>query len=300
MDFLSFEKGNFGSPDRIKSKKVFHATALLVAFSLLLSALFGLVACSPTSEAVKELSEKDKAAVLLAATAAETQNGTRLSERDFMLSIALDGAEETLFFAQGTAIRETSDTNPLMSGKMTQIRDGSASTFDIYYKAGAYYTAKGESKFYTVINKDVFTKQFVFAAVPVPSPDCVSKVETAESSEGTIYRFWADPLCFTEELKGLLGDDLYTICKLKKAQKDKTAYGTLVLEYLIDSKGSLKTFNLKCPVTLQDTPPYLPGQAAEESDYVKTFDLSFTVSVKSTGDDLSVTLPTTSEFTLIR
>lgn len=275
-----------------------HATALLVALCLLLCGVCGLCGCEAKVEEPDGLTQAELNAVRLAASAAKSQNESLLIEKDFMLSVAPSDGTETVFFAQGSAICEKG-TNPLMSGKMTQIQGGSASTFDIYYKAGAYYTAKGESKFYTVLDKDLFTKQFIFADALVLDPNYVTEVQTAESADGTIYKFKTDASHFAEELYGLFGTDIYTICGIKKAQEDKTSYAELCVEYLIDSNGALKTRNIKFSVTLHDTPPYLPGEAANEADYVKTFDVTYTVTVTSTASELSVTLPTTSEFTLI-
>ena len=299
MKFLNFTKRIFLKLNPTKRKKVFsRATTYLVAFSLLICSACFLWSCEPGEKEPDGLTQEELDAVRLAKSVAKAHNGKLLLEKDFMLSVAPSDGTETAFFAQGSAVCEKG-TNPLMSGKMTQIQDGSASTFDIYYKAGAYYTAKGENKFYTVIDKELFTKQFIFADALVLDPNHVEDVETAESADGTIYKFKAEPEAFIDELQGLLGDDIYSICGIKKAVKSKTSYSNLWVELLIDGEGALKTENIKFSVTLHDTPPYLPGEEVNEADYAKTFNVDYTVTVTSTDSNLSVTVPTTSEFILI-
>lgn len=299
MKFLNFTKRIFLRLNLTKRKNVLnHATTYLVAFSLLVGFTCCLWSCESKEQEPEGLTQEELDAVRLAESAAKAHNGKLLIEKDFMISVTPSEGTETAFFAQGSAVCEKG-TNPLMSGKMTQIQDGSASTFDIYYKAGAYYTAKGENKFYAVIDKELFTKQFIFADALVLDQNHVKDVETAESANGTIYKFKAEPEAFTNELQGLLGDDIYSICGIKKAVKSKTSYSNLWVELLIDSEGALKTENIKFSVTLHDTPPYLPGEKVNEADYAKTFNVDYTVTVTSTDSNLSVTVPTTSEFILI-
>ncbi len=228
--------------------------------------------------------------------AVEAFNGEDVRSTAFALNVSEKGKEESVFFSQGT-VNYRRNAPVAMSGRMTQIYKGSATTADIYYKAGAYYRSDKDNKYYLVMERDSFLKQFMCSNLPAVTADKANSVRTAETAAGTKYSLVTE--LDRDTLTDLFGDSLYSACSLKKPQKDKTAFGKAELSCVVGEDGSLHSLKLTTTATVYDTPPYYPNYSVEEKSLTRSFDLSYEISVKALGDGIEIVVPKTEDFVFL-
>jgi len=212
------------------------------------------------------------------------------------VSEAGKGKEESLFFTQGTASYRKG-APVAMSGRMTQIQKGVGSSANMYYKAGAYYRDSGESKYYLIMDRDAFLKQFICTDVLLFAEGEVTSAHTATTGAGTKYTLslGAD----TAALNGIFGDTLFNNCGLRKARRDKVVYDKVQYTYVVSTEGKLVSFAVNASATLYDTPAYYPNYSVDEESLKHSFDISFELTVKATGNSVVIEVPKTEDFVFI-
>lgn len=257
--------------------------------ALVLALLIALAACGAETKA--ELPDLNPIA-----KAVEGFNGEDTRAVSFVLNISEEGKEESVFFSQGNASYRVS-APVAMSGRMTQIYKGAGTTADIYYKAGAYYRSDEESKYYLVMDRESFLKQFMCTDLPVVTADKVSTARVAETGAGTKYSLAAE--IDRETLTNIFGDSLYSACSLKKPQRDKTAFDKIACDYVIGKNGGLISFKLTATAMVYDTPPYYPNYQVPSQELMRSFDLSYEISVKGFGAEVEIVVPNTDDFVFL-
>lgn len=225
-------------------------------------------------------------------------NGADPRHTAFTLNVseAGKGKEESLFFTQGTASYRKG-APVAMSGRMTQIQKGAGSSANVYYKAGAYYRDSGEGKYYLIMDRAAFLKQFICTDALLFVEGDVTSVRTATTGAGTKYTLslGAD----TAALNGIFADTLFNNCGLRKAQRDKVYYDKVQYTYVVNAEGKLASFAVNAAVTVYDTPAYYPNYSVDEESLKHSFDISFELTVKATGNSVEIEVPKTEDYVFI-
>lgn len=259
----------------------------LIALMLALLAVF--TACGGEAEAkIPDLAEVVRAV--------EGFNAEDTRQVAFLLNISEEGKDESVFFSQGNASYRVS-APVAMSGRMTQIYKGAGSTADIYYKAGAYYLSDDSSKFYQVMDREEFLKQFICCQLPAAETERVRKGKTTETEAGIKYSLTAE--LDRDVLVNIFAESLYSACSLKKPQRDKTLFKNTACDYVVGEDGSLRSFKLTTTATVYDTPAYYPNYKVDEKTLARSFDLSYEISVKAFGDKVEIEVPKTEDFVFL-
>lgn len=226
-------------------------------------------------------------------SAVEAYNG----EEAFCIAFAFDlkkqGDEESLVFTQGTISCRT-DGALALSGRVTQVENGEGITYDVFYKAGAYYRSGKAGKFYMAMDGGDMLSSFFCTDVPVPGDGDVSAARTAQT-DGVKYVYTAGGL----PALSIVEASLYGYCGLRKPVREKTRCDEAEYSYVLDGDGALSSFKVSASATLFETAPYYPSYAVPESELTCGFQFSLDITVKARGGDVTVETPDTSEYVFL-
>ncbi len=258
----------------------------LAALILPLCLLFS--ACAETPERIAD-EDIESARSAVAAFNAETRRDTV-----FRFSVSKSGEEDVMFFTAGNAAVQK-EAPIAMSGRITQIEGGAAVTGDMYYKAGAYYYDNG-GKYYMIMDRESFLRQFFCADVPFPDSESLDSLRKAESSGGMKYEFEGDS--DAESFASMFAEDLYKVVGLRRVDRDKTVYGAASYSYVVND-GALTAVKIGFEVTVYDTAAYYPNYTPTEDELKHCFYVNFELSVTATGSDVNIITPNTEDYTFI-
>ncbi len=235
----------------------------------------------------------DSSDVAVVSAAVESFNGETLRDTVFRLSFSEKDADEVLFYTSGNAAVRN-EAPIAMSGRMTQIEHGNAITADMFYKAGAYYYENGSGKYYLVMNRESFLKQFFCADVPMPdSPYALRK---AESSGGLKYEFGAKGS--DSVFQALFADAVYDAAPLRRVDRKRTTFGNGLFSYVIKD-GSLTAVTISFDVSMYDTPAYYPNYTPTDAELMHEYTVTYELTVTNTGDSVNITVPNTEDYTFL-
>ncbi len=226
-------------------------------------------------------------------TAVQAYNAADTRLCAFAFDMREEGADEPLVFIQGSAAYKCSSPVAL-SGRVTQVKDGEGTTSDIYYKAGAYYSAGSGGSYYIPMDSADMLSAYFCLPVPLPDEAGITGLRTAET-DGKKYVYTAS----AAEALPSLADNLYGFCALRKPAREKTECREAEYSYVIASDGSLQGFKVTASFTLHDTAPYYPAYSVPESALAKSFSISLEITVKQLGGSVQIYSPDTSEFTFL-
>lgn len=213
--------------------------------------------------------------------------------RSTVVRLSVGEGDTTLFFTEGTYSYDRAHP-VVMSGKTTQLINGTADTMDVYYKAGAYYRDSKTGKYYASMEKDGFLQQHLCVNLPICDVVGATKVIVSETAVGTKYDFDYVDVDFCD----LVFDESFQLYSgLHSYVEEKTVYENGCFSYVIGDDGSLKSFSLSCQAVLYDTPGYYPtGYTPTEDELKKVLDIRYEVSVKDLGDAVEIKSPNTDDY----
>ncbi len=245
-----------------------------------------LASCASAPESAPDLTALEQAV--------REYNEQSLRETAFRLGVSEKDKDEVLFFTSGNSALRKSD--PIaMSGRMTQIENGNATTGDIFYKAGAYYYDSGYGKYYTVMDRAEFLAQFICADFPYSAENAHS-YKTAETDGGVKHSYKAD--CLPELFASLYGESIYQAAALRKPDRARTEFSEASYEYIIKN-GKLKAAKLVFTATLYDSAAYYPAYTPTDSELKHEYTVTVELSVTATGEGIEIVVPDTKEYTFL-
>ena len=190
----------------------------------------------------------------------------------FTLNITFGEEEKaTLLFAMGSF--EADYENNTLSAEMARTVLASASRVSLSYDGSVCKTTvDGEE------HTEEMTPEAVFGGLIYTRPFLPEDLENSRvtlSSDGlyTVKCKTAD----STRLFGLLGDDIYQIAKINVPKKEKMYCSDAVFTYRIKD-GKICDYGLSYEVHLFETPPYIPNQKVDESDYELVLWVDFSAS----------------------
>lgn len=242
----------------------------------------------------EDAGEKDIALNGTVKAAVAAYNGQSAVSFAYAFDMKEHGADKSLMFTQGTVSYRNEDKLSL-SGRVTQVSYGEGTTFDVYYKAGAYYWDSGSGKFYLGMDKSEMLNAFFCVPAAMPEEGELCGFRCAQTGGGTKYVYSAN----TTTALYLFETNMYGYCGLRKPVREKTEFSETEYSYIVDENGALKGFKVSTQVTLYDTAPYYPSYSVPESDLKHSFDISLEITVKAVGDGVTVEVPNTSEYVFL-
>lgn len=203
------------------------------------------------------------------AAACEKHAGAHDVKAKFRLNMTFEDGAYTLLFSQGNYEAELGD-DVYVSVKASQNYLGRPSALEAEYKDGVY-SATGE----TVAPSDFFG-QLLFVQPFVPDEKFISSVREVSTGSGTGAVFAlrdAFDLLFP-----LLGEDIYEIAMIKKPRRELASVSGAELTVIPGGTSGVAAMTLNFTLTLADTPPYVPGGADRQDDYMIDIKVEYTVS----------------------
>jgi hypothetical protein len=121
------------------------------------------------------------------------------------------------------------------------------------------------------------------------------------NSAGTLYTFKVKS-GYDEQLKALLGDNIYSLAKITKPQTEKTRFSEIECEYTFtqNQNGQTVLVNRQIVFTayLYETPTYTPGYTPPEEDYMLDLKVRIKVTYKDT-DNVEISEPVVKDYSEI-
>jgi len=227
----------------------------------------------------------------------ENTNANKRYSASFITEITFDNETATLLYQQGSYSIDR-DAQKLYA-EYVRTYLGSSDKVAEMVQDGYLYISDSNGKF--KVNRPDYLGYLQYAEALNFDEKDVSGLKKSKNSSGTLYAFKVKS-GYDEQLKKLLGDDIYSLAKIIKPQKNKTRFGEIECEYTFtqDENGQtvLVSRQIVFTVALYDTPAYTPGYTPPETDYMLDLKVRIKVTYKA-FDNVEISEPVTTDYSEI-
>lgn len=228
----------------------------------------------------------------------ENTNAVKRYQASFITELTFEKGTATLLYQQGSYSIDRDKQQ--LSSEYVRTYLGSSDKVTEMYKDGYVYLndKNGKSKYKS---KPEFLSYMHYAEALNFNEKDVTNLKKGTNSTGTLYTFKVKS-GYDEQLKTLLGDNIYSLAKLSKPQTDKTRFSEIECEYTFTQNQNGQTVlanrQIEFTVYLYDTPPYTPGYTPPEEDYMLDLKVRIKVSYKNM-DNAAISEPVTTDYSEI-
>lgn len=225
----------------------------------------------------------------------QNTNAIRRYNASFIAEMTFENETATLLYQQGSYSIDR-DAQQLYA-EYVRTYLGASDKVTEMYKDGYVYLSDSSGKT-RYESKPEFLGYLQYAEALDFNEKDVSNLKKSKNSSGTLYTFKVKS-GYDEQLKTLLGDNIYSLAKIAKPQKDKTHFSEIECEYTFtqDKNGQpvLATRQIMFTVYLYDTPAYTPGHTPKEEDYRLDLKVRIRVTYKVL-ENIEISEPVTTDY----
>lgn len=228
----------------------------------------------------------------------DNTNAIKRYQASFITEFTFEEEKVTLLYQQGSYSIDRDQQQLYADYVRTYF--GASDKITEMYKDGYVYQSNGSgrSKYQS---KPEFLDYLQYAEALNFNEKDISGLKKDTNSSGTLYTFKVKS-GYDERLKAVLGDNIYSLTKLTKPQKEKTRFSEIACEYTFtqnkDGQTVLANRQIEFTVYLYDTPAYTPGYTPPEEDYMLELKVRIKVTYKDTGS-VEISEPVTTDYSEI-
>ena len=211
----------------------------------------------------------------------KTNAETRVSGK-YMLEMTF-GDAAVLYYALGNVAWDSENSISCVTFDQTYL--GESSVAANYFANGTLVSVDDGVAITSERDKETLFSRFPYAKLPEYSAEQGNITVTTTASGKTYTVVRKD----TEKISDVvIGGDIYTIANvIKKPQYDKTQYSDATCIYTV-SDGRVVGIRYEFDVKLFDTPAYVPGYSAPESEYTLDLHIVAKMSYLEFGDGVEI------------
>ncbi len=228
----------------------------------------------------------------------ENTNAIKRYNASFLTELTFNNGTATLLYQQGSYSIDREQQQLYSEYVRTYL--GASDKITEMYRDGYVYLndSSGKSKYES---KPEFLTCLHYAETMNFNEKDISGLKKDTNSAGTLYTFKVKS-GYDEQLKALLGDNIYSLAKITKPQTEKTRFSEIECEYTFtqNQNGQTVLVNRQIVFTayLYETPTYTPGYTPPEEDYMLDLKVRIKVTYKDT-DNVEISEPVVKDYSEI-